>query len=296
MTITPSTASTDGLRNRVAERQTGTGSEVTKASGPPATLGALVQQMRPELARALPKHMDADRLARITLTVLRRTPALNRCSPESFAGALMTCAQLGLEPGPTGEAYLVPYGTECTLIIGYRGMIKLYWQSPLAKSIDAQVVYEHDEFDYAYGLQPFLVHKPRLNDRGSAIAYYCAVTLANGGQAFVVLSRDDVEKIRKRSKAKDSGPWSTDYEAMAKKTCVRQLFRMLPTSTELGQAMTQDETVRRDRDLDALDIPGDHLVEPEVVPKAVDTGTGEVLPASTGEWPSAAQPGSKAAG
>lgn len=91
----------------------------------PPTLANLIDQMRPEIARALPRHMNPDRMARLATTVLRQTPALARTTPESFLGALMTASQLGLEPGPLGEAYFVPYGNACTFIPGYRGLVKL---------------------------------------------------------------------------------------------------------------------------------------------------------------------------
>jgi recombination protein RecT len=197
----------------------------------------------------------------------------------------MTCAQLGLEPGVTGEAYLLPFRNtkkncyEVQLIIGYQGMAKLFWQSPQAKSIDAQAVYEHDAFDYQYGLEPVLKHRPLLTgDRGAPVAYYAVATMANGGAAFCVMSRTDIEKIRQRSRAKDDGPWRTDYDAMARKTCVRQLFKLLPKSTELAQALAADESVRTDMSADMLDVTAAY-------PDAVD---GEVLDA---EPPSEQIPG-----
>src|SRR5690606_2858516 len=118
----------------------------------PASIATLIQQMQPEIQRALPKGMDGDRIARLALTVVRQTPKLAQCSPASFAGSLLTAAALGLEPGVNGEAYLVPYKNECQLIIGYQGYAKLFWQNPLARHLDAQAVYANDEFDYEYGL------------------------------------------------------------------------------------------------------------------------------------------------
>lgn len=242
-------------RAAVARRAENTG-QVAQQNAQP-TLAQQIDRMRPEIARALPKHMDADRMARIALTTLRKTPKLANCSPESFLGALMTCSQLGVEPGATGEAYLVPFGRECTFVLGYKGMAKLFWQSPMAKSLDAQVVYENDQFDYEYGLEPYLRHKPVLGDRGRAIAYYAVATTVSGGSAFVVLSPQDVEKHRKFSKQSGSGPWKDHYDAMAKKTCVRELFKLLPVSVELAQAVAQDGTVRVDAAPEAIEVePG----------------------------------------
>lgn len=263
------------LRGRVrAQRekteQNGNGA-VEKHNAAPQTVAQFIEAMKGEIARALPKHLNADRLARIMLTEVRRTPLLAKCTPESFGGAIMTCAQLGLEPGVTGEAYLLPFKNkklsyeakrdvyEVQLIIGYQGMLSLFWRSPLAKSFDAQTVHAEDDFDYAYGLAPKLSHRPSMkDDRGEVIAWYAVATMTNGGAAFIVMSRSDIEKIRTRSRAKDDGPWKTDYDAMAKKTCVRQLFKLLPKSAELSQAIAQDEAVRTDWSGDGIDLQPDY--------------------------------------
>jgi recombination protein RecT len=166
-----------------------------------------ITRLQPEIARALPKGMNADRIARLALTVVRQSDiearkarkpenSLANCTPESFAGALLTASALGLEPGVNGEAYLVPYKGECTLIVGYQGFAKLFWQHPLAKHLDAHAVYERDEFDYAYGLNQYLRHKPARGDRGKITDYYAVAELSTGATAFVVLSADEVKKLR----------------------------------------------------------------------------------------------------
>jgi recombination protein RecT len=272
--------STD-LNAKVAQRAEQASNGVAKREQPQG-LAAFIDGMKGEIARALPRHMNPERMARIALTCVRTTRNLDKCTTASFGGALMTCAQLGLEPGPTGEAYLLPFRNtylskqatkkaghdvevfEVQLVIGYQGMVKLFWQSPLAKSLDAQAVHENDFFDYEYGLRPRLEHKPSLNDRGRAIAYYAVATMTNGGSAFVVMSPFDIETIRKRSKAKDDGPWATDYVAMAKKTCLRQLYKLLPKSAELAQALLHDGGVRTDASAEAIDLTPSYI-EGEVV-------------------------------
>ncbi|MCA6093467.1 recombinase RecT [Streptomyces sp. SCA3-4] len=254
------------LAERVAQRAN-THTPAAQAPQRPATLVQFVEAMRPQIERALPAHMGgADRIARIALTELRRVEHLAECTQESFAGALMTCAALGLEPGGvSGEAYLLPFWNkkvrayEVQLVIGYQGMIRLFWQHPLASGLDARPVYEGDEFEYEYGLDPKLRHVPGRGPRGQATHYYAVARLANGGSAFVVLSVEDVEAIRRRSKAKEFGPWASDYDAMACKTAVRRLFKLLPKSAELARAVAHDGTVRRDPSPDALDAPGEYI-------------------------------------
>lgn len=208
----------------------------------PPSIATLISQMQPEIQRALPKGMDGDRIARLALTVVRQNPQLANASPASFAGALLTAAALGLEPGVNGEAYLVPYKRECQLIIGYQGYAKLFWQNPLARHIDAQAVYANDEFDYAYGTEPFLRHKPAKGERGELVAYYAVASLSTGGSSFVVLSPDEVKKLR-GGKVGTSGNIDDPMRWMERKTALRQLIKTLPRSTMLNHALVADEAL-----------------------------------------------------
>ncbi|MFM9368163.1 recombinase RecT [Streptomyces sp. Da 82-17] len=280
------------LAERVASKRAARNHSPAVPDGRPAKPASLVQYvevLRPQIERALPEHVGADRIARIALTELRRVEHLAESTPESFAGALMTCAALGLEPGGvSGEAYLLPFWNkkirayEVQLVVGYQGMIRLFWQHPLAAGLDTHTVHEGDDFDYEYGLTPVLRHRPALTNRGAVTGYYAVARLTNGGSAFVVLSVEDVEAIRKRSKAKDFGPWSTDYDAMARKTCIRQLFKLLPKSAELARAVAHDGTVRRDTTPDGLDVPGEYLEGEVVEPQRLEDvrpESGEDVPA-----------------
>lgn len=235
----------------------------------------LIERMKPEIARVLPNRMDPDRLARIATTVARKTPNLMKCTPESFLGALMTCAQLGLEPGPLDHAYLIPFRNndsgryETQLIIGYKGLIDLARRSGHIQSIIAREVYANDAFEVEYGLEDRLEHRPLVTgDRGDVVCYYAVAKFVGGGHAFIVMSKDDVNKYREKSKAKTSGPWRTDYDAMAKKTCVRRLSTFLPMSVEMATAVAQDEHVRNVSDADDVELPVDSAdsdSDPDVV-------------------------------
>jgi recombination protein RecT len=213
---------------------------VAKRNENQPTLGQVIQRMVPEIQRALPRHMSGDRMARLALTVLRKDPALAKTTPESFAGALLTGAGLGLEPGVNNEAYLVAYGRECQLIIGYQGFAKLFWQHPLAAHLDAQAVHENDEFDYAYGLNPYLNHKPAKGDRGKVTDYYAVAKLSTGASAFVVLSAEEVKKLR-GGKVGGNGKIADPMHWMERKTAVRQLVKLLLKSSEMDRAIRDDE-------------------------------------------------------
>lgn len=213
--------------------------EKTKVSD--IKIHTFLKQNEKQILSALPKHLNSDRLIRIALTELSKTPKLKECRAKSLFGAIIQCSQLGLEPGSAlGQAYLIPYGDECQFIIGYRGMIDLARRSGQIVSISAQAVYERDEFDFEYGLNEKLKHVPSRGDRGNLIAAYAIAHLKGGGYQIEVMFKGDIDKIRNRSKASKNGPWVTDYDEMAKKTVVRRLFKYLPISIEIAEAIEKD--------------------------------------------------------
>lgn len=198
-----------------------------------------------QLEKAAPRHVSAERLSRVAQTAITKNPALLRCSQASFAASVLQAAELGLEPsGALGHAYLVPYGTDCQLIISYKGMIALARRSGEIVSIEARAVYERDSFSLRFGIDATVEHVPYLDgERGPLKFVYAVAKLAGGGVQLDVMNRTEVEAIRNRSKAGKSGPWVTDFDEMAKKTVLRRLFKMLPVSVELAEAIEKGDAI-----------------------------------------------------
>ncbi len=231
-----------------------------------------------QMALALPKSMTAERLTRIVMTECRKVPALMQCNQESFFGAVLQCAQLGLEPGSAlGHCYLLPFGNgksrdgrpNCQLIIGYRGMIDLARRSGQIVSINAYCVHEADEFEYELGLHPDIHHRPSpLAERGPVTYVYAVAVLKGGGVQFEVMSRAEIEAVRVQSKAGKSGPWVTHWEEMARKTVVRKLFKYLPVSIEAVRAVEIDEKSDRGEAVTETDFIDTEFVDkgPELDP------------------------------
>lgn len=207
----------------------------------------LLDQMKGEISRCLPKHLTPERMTRIAVTELRKTPKLQECDPMSFIAAIMQASQLGLEPGILGSCYLIPFYNnksgkyECTFMPGYRGFIDLARRSGQIVSLVARAVYENDEFEYEFGIKENIIHKPSMTNKGPLVAVYAVALLKDGGHQFDVMSKEEVNAIRNTSKSKDNGPWVTHYEEMAKKTVLRRLFKWLPCSVEMQKAVSLDE-------------------------------------------------------
>ncbi len=206
------------------------------------TVAQMMEKSRDSIAAALPKHLTVERLSRVALGELRTNPKLLECNPASLMSAIVKASQLGLEVGSAmGHAYLVPYKTECTLIIGYRGMIALARRSGEIQSITARVVYARDTFELEYGLEEKLRHIPSTDeDPGPVTHVYAVAKLRDGGIQYEVMTRAEVEAIRKRSRAGQYGPWVTDWSEMARKTVMRRLFKYLPMSIEMADAMSAE--------------------------------------------------------
>jgi recombination protein RecT len=136
----------------------------------------------------------------------------------------------------------------------------------MVTSLAAEVVREGDRFRYVNGLAPVLEHEPAPAGRGKAYAWWAAAGIVGGGSASVVLYREDVERIRERSRAKNSGPWRTDYDAMARKTAIRQLAKYTPMSADFAVAVANDEVVRTSTKVEQLDAPVYAEPEPEGAP------------------------------
>jgi len=207
------------------------------------TASQLLVKYEKQIRMALPAEVSVKRLMRVALTTWNKTPALKRCSAASLCGAVIGATQLGLDVDSNlGHAYLVPYGQECTLIIGYRGMLELAYRSDRIGKIESEAVYEGDAFTVTRGSTFNIDHKPCFEDDPDKITHvYAIATLSDGNQVAKVMTRKQVDTIRHRSRAGKSGPWVTDYEAMALKTVIRRLCKHLPVSVTVQRAVGMDE-------------------------------------------------------
>lgn len=234
---------------------------------------------------ALPQHVDAGRFLRCSLTALNVVPKLATCTQASVLAGLMQAAQLGLEVADVrGQAYLIPRWDgrdkcmKASFQLGYRGMIDLAARAGITVEVDE--ICEHDAYDYQRGTEPFLFHKPTLDERGEAIAYYAVGTFADGRKpSFVIMGRREVEKHRDRfasTKTKDGeiyGTWVDHFDAMARKTVIRQLLNYLPATVELREGKTDLREA-----VDAADPAVATYMAPisGVLDERIDTSTGEI--------------------
>lgn len=220
------------------------GSAVATQEKDPTTFPGMLKRYQSEIARALPKHMNADRMARIALTSFRLNPALGKCDPASVFAAMIQASQLGLEPGLNGRAYLIPYGTECQFVPGWKGLVELANRSGRASCWTGSV-FTGDEFDFVLGDTPSLKHRPYGEYDTEKLTHTYAIGRVRGNDwpvieawpiSKVIKHRDRYNKVGKRHYSFEN------FEMYARKVPLLQVLKYLPSSPELETAIALNDT------------------------------------------------------
>jgi recombination protein RecT len=237
-------------------------SEETKLTRPAAvSIKEYVQSdlFKAQVGEALPKGVELDRFIRCFYTQIQKTPKLMGCDKASLMASLIKCAEFGLFPNGY-EAHLIPYGTTCTVIIDYKGLVKLLYQSGAVSKVYASIVCEEDVFVFDCGsVKEHFVDFRKA--RGEPFAAYCIVTMKDGTTVADCMSKAEVEAIRKRSKSGSGGPWATDWAEMAKKTVLKRTSKLLPLSAEDRRVIYEDDDnpdfskVKRVNPIDSIEMP-----------------------------------------
>ena len=222
-------------------------------------IGGIITKMKGEWAKVLPSVCTPERFARVALSCVRKNPKLGyailtQTGEVSLLSALMRCAELGIEPD--GErAYLIPYKDEVQFQLGYKGIAELVMRSGLVTKIHADKVCRNDIFEYDKG--DIKQHKIDIfSDRGEVGGYYCIIKFKDGTEKCELMSKSEVDEIRKTSKSADGIPWRNNYHEMAKKTVFKRCAKWLKQSPEVQRAIEIDNE-------DYIDISAEH-VEPKV--------------------------------
>lgn len=236
-------------------------------------LAQALEAQRGDIRRALPDKFPGgpERFTRLVLTAVRLVPDLERCTPLSVVGAAMQAAQLGLEPGVLGQAWILPYRnrdtgqTEASFQLGWRGLVVLAGRSGFLLS--GATVRAGDAFDYELGVDTRLSHRPDpyAADADGDLWWALARDRDTGRVVNIaVLNRAQVERRRKASKSPNSPAWTQWYNEMALGKAAREVVRMLPLSVEMGAAIASDGVVRTELEGRPDDyVAGDEVLDVE---------------------------------
>jgi len=229
-------------------------------------------KMREQFAAALPKHLTPERFTRIAITALTRTPKLVECTQASLMRCLLDLSSLGLEPDGR-RAHLIPYKDQCTLIIDWKGLAELAMRSGIIAKLHADTICEND--DFAYDLGEITRHVVNWKaPRGAMYAAYAMAVTKDGSKFCAVMTKDEIDAVRQRSRSSNNGPWVTDYNEMAKKTAFRRLSKWLPLSAEFRDALDKDQDEAPiEREVTPAKVPLFPTKEPEPLTLTADAPT-----------------------
>lgn len=246
---------------------------MTSTTNTVSDFSKVLNRMKPQIALALPKHMSADRMARLALTAFSTNKDLQACKVDSILASLMTATQLGLEPGINGQGYLIPYKGTCTFVPGWKGLVDLVSRAGRA-TVWTGAVYEGDQFDYQLGDEPFCRHKP--GDGDGQFTHIYAIGRVRDAQMPVieVWTRGKIKKhltqynkVGNRHYAMAS---ESNLEMYARKVALLQVLKYMPSSIELSNAITVSHAAEAGQ---GAIIEGDLVI---VNTESVDQETGEI--------------------
>ena len=247
-----------------------------KLDKPQKTLRDYIKSMEGEIKKALPSVLTPERFTRMMLSAVSNTPKLPECTPKSFLAAMMSAAQLGLEPNtPLGQAYLIPFKNkgvlEVQFQVGYKGLIDLAYRSGEVDIIQAQAVHENDVWECEFGIEPKLKHIPADTNRGEVVRYYAMFRTKTGVYGFEVMSVDDIKAhAAKYSQSFNSSfsPWKTNFDAMAKKTVLKQCLKYAPMKSDFVKAIASDETIKHELSEDMYSVTDETVYEDAIEAEA----------------------------
>lgn len=276
--------------------------DTKRPASPVAAFSQILERMKPQMALALPKHMSADRMARLALTAFSTNKALQNCRTDSILASLMTATQLGLEPGINGQGYLIPYKDTCTFIPGWKGLVDLVARAGRA-TVWTGAVYQGDQFDYQLGDEPFCRHVPGDSDGNFTHVY--AIGRVKDAQMPVieVWTRGKVTKHLKQYNKVGDKHYATanenNFEMYARKIALLQVLKYMPSSIELSNAITVSHAAEAGQGAviegdfvtvsnDAIDQETGEIIRP-AAPMSKSAKAAEVRPAQTAESQTAPQ-------
>lgn len=239
------------------------------------TMQQYIKQMEREIKKALPSVITPERFTRIVLSALSANPQLAQTTPQSFLGAMMTAAQLGVEPNtPLGQAYLIPYRNKGVLECQFQPWIQgadrfgLPFRRNLYHSGPSGLF--RRSFHILLRLGTHLKARSRCRNRGEPVYVYAVFKTKDGGYGFEVMSIDELRAFaQKYSKAYGNGPWQSNFDEMAKKTVLKRVLKYAPLKSDFQRSVVQDETIKNEISPDMYSIPAS-VIE-------VDSKTGEAI-------------------
>ena len=201
-----------------------------------------LEKSGPKLLELLPGNIEQDRFLRNVSSQVKMNPAIQNCRPDTIINSIIRATHLGLDIGVLGSAWIVPYGDQANLVIGYAGLIDLANRSGTVNAIHSGVVrkndiYKRTEDNFSHDYDAF----GTAESRGPVVGCYCLVDLKNGSRQIETMNLEDIEQVRSGSRSGNNGPWVSYFEEMAKKSVIRRALKRIKLSPEVQEAIQSSD-------------------------------------------------------
>mgnify|MGYP003138317642 CR=1 FL=1 len=249
-------------------------------------MAQIVRDRQDVLAKHVPPK-ELERFVDNVLASISKVERLAECTPASFYKAAHQCALLNLQPGHFGHIYLVPFKTQATIMVGYKGLIELAMRHPNVLRIKADLIYRDDFFSEDIAEMRIEHSRSLVGDRSddAIVGACCRIWLRDFAEPTILtLNRQQIERVRNLSRAATGNFWTKHYGAMARKTVIRALLNggEIPMSTQLRDAI--DVELETEKQNEILAVEPDNRIpvvkgvkdsfEPEATP--IDQWTVEI--------------------
>lgn len=233
---------------------------------------------------------------------------LQECEPTTlmFAALKATALRLPLDPN-LAQAHVIPYRNNKTRTVeaqfqmGWRGFVQLAIRSGQFQTINVTDIREGEMQGYDLISGEMQVKAMPEREKLPVVGYLAFFRLTNGFAKSLYMTAGEVEQHAKRysqtyaSKndyVRNNSKWTTDFDAMARKTVLKLLLsRFAPLSVDMQQAVQADQAVMRgdsnfsyvdNEPKSTLELAREAMQAEDVEPaQVVDTETGEVTETET---------------
>lgn len=238
-----------------------------------ANLKQLLELNKESIAAVIPAYLTPEKILKVVMLSAMANPDIFECTKESILKAVMVSANTGIPIGPN-SGHIVPFNKkvkakgnvpehwvkEAQFIADYRGIIAQAKRCNAITKAESHLVYEEDEFEIDWGNEDKpLTHKPNFlsskRKPENVIAAYFRAKLPDGDYQYEVMTKDELDGIKERSKAKDFGPWKTDPGQMYRKTVTKRGMNYIPTLDDRTIAAIQhDNAVDAGENIDVVGL------------------------------------------
>ena len=222
-----------------------------KAAAQQKTLApVLIQTMAglmPQIPDLLPPDITVEQFRSALFLELSGRPTLANCTQQSLRDSVIKAAMYGMLPGR--DAHVLPFrggkggGTQATFVPNYFGICLALERTGKVKRAFAHPVYEGDQFELDYFADQYhhIPHAVLKHEPGNILFYYGAVLFKDGTAQVEVMTLEQIDAIRRRAPAHDSGPWQSDLVEMSRKTALKRVAKYVRLTPQMKEMFDDDE-------------------------------------------------------